>query len=852
MTIKKISTWRRRMAGLSLSARAALAVLTAAWLLGLLFVVYNFTSTKSVLSASADNRGESVAYSIADKSKFGVAIENQNLIEQSIETYVGEVDIHRIVIHAFDGNVLVDTGQDVFDESQVTLSRRIMFPDYRLIEAPIYDVAVQADDLDDDAIGSEPNNEQVQIGTTQIWLSMSEQNKLLQSNTYRTLWLIAVLSILALIFSKLIVARWIRPLQYLTEILDSFANQKTRRADLQEKLDTIQIFFANELEQREDEIGQLIRGTENMFSTLKVREQTIFEYQSDLEQRVENRTRELKDAKEVAENASRAKSEFLANMSHEIRTPMNGILGFAELLGDSDLGPRERHFVDIIENSGKSLLTIINDILDFSKIEAGQLKLLSAPFALHDAIQDVAGLLNSAAAEKDVEILVRISPDLPTSYMGDVGRFRQILTNLIGNAIKFTHQGHVLIEVSGDISETEGRLKINVEDTGIGIPEQQLALIFEKFSQVDGTSTRQYEGTGLGLSIAGNLARMMGGGISVQSQVGEGSTFTFECVLPVIADTDFANRVYRDLTDRNILIVDDNAVNREILREQLEQWDCRCVDVDCASKGLAVLERAHEQGIRIDLVISDQQMPGTTGERFVTNMKSNPALKHIPVIMLSSVDLGALQTRMKEIGVDGFLTKPVRSLDLRSAIDLAIVELDDPQITPTREERPAPKAVPRIAPVVNQHAAANITQMSTVDVLVAEDNPVNRLYIEYVLDQIGISFDIAINGKEAIHAWQSLKPRLVLMDISMPEMNGFDATHEIRRLEKEQGLERTPIVALTAHAMKEDADRCLANDMDAYLAKPVSIKQLRRELSNFGVLEAPHLPEEFVPMAASQ
>ena len=595
--VKRTPAWRRRMAGLSLSARAALAVLTAALVLGLLFVVYNFTSTKSVLSASSANRGESVAYSIADKSKFGVAIENTKLIEQSIESYIGEVDIHRVVIHSADGNVLIDTGQGVFDESELTMSRRILFPDYRLFEVPIYDVAVRTPDLDEDVMDEDGAAEQVQIGSTEVWLSMSEHNKLLQSNTYRTLWLIAILSVLALITSKLIVARWIRPLQYLTEILDSFANQKTRNADLQDKLDTIKIFFAKELDQRDDEIGQLIRGTKNMFATLKIREQTIFEYQSELEQRVEDRTRELKDAKEVAENASRAKSEFLANMSHEIRTPMNGILGFAELLAESELGPRERHFVDIIESSGKSLLTIINDILDFSKIEAGQLKLLSAPFALHDAVQDVAGLLNSAAAEKDVELLVRIDPNLPSSYLGDVGRFRQILTNLVGNAIKFTHQGHVLIEVSGDIVDGAARLSIDIADTGIGIPEEQLAAIFEKFRQVDGTSTRQFEGTGLGLSIAGNLARIMGGGISVQSAVGEGSVFTFECLLDVLEVSDRTVPSFSDLTDRNILIVDDNDVNREILREQLEQWGCRCVDVNSALRGMAVLEKAHEQGL---------------------------------------------------------------------------------------------------------------------------------------------------------------------------------------------------------------------------------------------------------------
>ena len=542
---------------------------------------------------------------------------------------------------------------------------------------------------------------------------------------------------------------------------------------------------------------------------------------------------DIKEAEMRAEAADHAKSEFLANMSHEIRTPMNGIMGMAELLQNCELGPRETEFTKVINRSGQALMTIINDILHFSKVEAGFMELDHAPFHLRDAIEDVTSLLASQVAETGVDLLLRVQPDLPTTYVGDVGRFRQVLTNIIGNAAKFTMEGHVLIDVAAQIQDENANLSIRIEDTGIGIPEDKLETIFDKFQQADNSRTRQYGGTGLGLAIAKNLVALMDGEISVTSQLGEGSQFSIKLQLPIHADLLKPKPEHLNIAGSNILVIDDNVINRDILKEQLSYWKCNSVLAPSANLGRRVLQRAKEKSIKIDLIIVDYQMPQETGEDFVRTVKGDNSFMDIPVIVLSSVDKSALRARMLDLNVADFLNKPARASVLHNAIGTALFNssnietLSGDIIKPSKSIKSNVKSsVPPIENRPNNH----------VDILVAEDNEVNQMYIKYALEDLGVSFKIVPNGRIAVDKWKLLSPKAILMDISMPEMNGYEATAAIRALEKKLDLPRTPIIAVTAHSLKGDDQKCFEKDMDDYLSKPLATASLKACLKKWGCI----------------
>jgi len=526
-----------------------------------------------------------------------------------------------------------------------------------------------------------------------------------------------------------------------------------------------------------------------------------------------------------AEAADRAKSEFLANMSHEIRTPMNGVLGMAELLARTELTPRQKSFTDVITKSGNALLTIINDILDFSKINAGQLMLDRDPFRLAEAVEDVAALVSARVAEKNLELIVRIDPRLPAFVLGDVGRFRQIVTNMLGNAVKFTEKGHVLIDVSGETVDGVVQLKVRVEDTGIGIPADKLASVFEKFAQVDGSSTRRHEGTGLGLAIAARLVDLMGGKIGLESEVGRGSIFWFtapvheadapEAVVPV------------DVTGSRVLVIDDNPVNREILLEQLRSWGFDCAAAESGAIGLAFLDRAAQMGATVDCVILDYQMPGMSGADVAKAMCSDVRTASVPIVMLTSVDQIDFARLVLDYGIAAHLTKPARSAALLGtvigAIQKARTQAGRAEFTREALEK-APAPVARLAlAAVEEPAQAKAG--APLDILVAEDNEVNQLVFAQILSGLGLSYRIASNGRTAVEMHRALKPKLILMDVSMPELNGYEATQAIRAAEAGSGV-HTPIIGVTAHALKGDSKKCLEVGMDDYLPKPVSPDRL--------------------------
>lgn len=542
----------------------------------------------------------------------------------------------------------------------------------------------------------------------------------------------------------------------------------------------------------------------------------------------------IEAARVKAESADRAKSEFLANMSHEIRTPMNGVLGMAELLVRTDLDGRQRTFADVILKSGNALLTIINDILDFSKIDAGQLSLDPAPFRLGEAIEDVATLVSTRVAEKDLELIVRVDPELPGCVVGDVGRIRQIVTNLVGNGVKFTEKGHVLVDVSGHVDHGVAHVTIRVEDTGIGIPDDMLAKVFEKFSQVDASSTRRHEGTGLGLAIASRLVDLMGGEMGVSSDFGRGSTFWFTIPLPVHEDLEPVRPVPIDVSGARVLVIDDNRVNREILLEQLRSWNFDCAAAESGEVGLAFLDRATQLGARVDCIILDYQMPGINGLEVARRIAASPATWNIPVLLLTSVDQAITGQLTMESGISAHLNKPARASAL---LETLVTIMQKAKAAPKRERQAVdPQPVHNFAPKpVLQHADRPVASVRSgggrqLDILVAEDNEVNQLVFSQILDGLGLAYRIASNGRTAVEMHRTLKPRLILMDVSMPEMNGLEAAAAIRRAELGIGT-RTPIIGVTAHALKDDREMCIEAGMDDYLSKPVSPNKLAAKIN---------------------
>lgn len=543
-----------------------------------------------------------------------------------------------------------------------------------------------------------------------------------------------------------------------------------------------------------------------------------------------------------AEAADRAKSEFLANMSHEIRTPMNGVLGMAELLAKTDLTARQKTFTDVIVKSGNALLTIINDILDFSKINAGQLTLDPAPFRLSEAVEDVATLVSARVAEKNLELIVRVDPRLPAYVVGDAGRFRQIVTNLLGNAVKFTEKGHVLIDVGGEIVNDVVQLKVRVEDTGIGIPAEKLQNVFEKFAQVDGSSTRRHEGTGLGLAIAARLVDLMAGKIGVESEIGRGSVFWFAVPLPAHHALARDEIVPVDVTGARVLVIDDNPVNREILLEQLRSWSFDCAAAESGAVGLAFLDRAFQLGAAVDCIILDYQMPGMNGADVARAIASDSRLASIPVVLLTSVDQVDFGKMIIDFGIAAHLTKPARSAVLLGTV-ISVIQRARSQVGKAQFVRepivPIPPAAPPAFTVIRGPAIpvaaapeSTATLNGPIDILIAEDNDVNQLVFGQILNGLGLSYRIAGNGRTAVEMYRALRPRLILMDVSMPEMNGYEATRAIRAMETSSGT-HIPIIGVTAHALKGDRDKCIEAGMDDYLPKPVSPDRLGTKIGTW-------------------